>query len=91
MRRRSGNKILAALNLPYESPLSGYRCTPSIGITLFNDRHQSIDELLRQADIAMYESKKFGRNTLHFFDPQMQRDDRCPHCHRIAVAACAEE
>ena len=68
-----GNKILAALNVPYDASLRGSRCTPSIGITLFDDRQQSIDELLRQADIAMYESKKFGRNTLHFFDPQMQR------------------
>jgi diguanylate cyclase (GGDEF)-like protein/PAS domain S-box-containing protein len=68
-----GNKILAALNVPYDAYLRGSSCTPSIGITLFDDRQQSIDELLRQADIAMYESKKFGRNTLHFFDPQMQR------------------
>ncbi|WP_283743336.1 EAL domain-containing protein [Sideroxydans sp. CL21] len=68
-----GNKILAALNVPYDASLRGSSCTPSIGITLFDDRPQSIDELLRQADIAMYESKKFGRNTLHFFDPQMQR------------------
>jgi diguanylate cyclase (GGDEF)-like protein/PAS domain S-box-containing protein len=67
-----GNKILAALNQPYELSLSGYGCTPSIGITLFSEKQHSIDELLRQADIAMYESKKFGRNTLHFFDPQMQ-------------------
>lgn len=68
-----GNKILAALNVPYDASLRGSSCTPSIGITLFDDRQQSTDELLRQADIAMYESKKFGRNTLHFFDPQMQR------------------
>lgn len=68
-----GHKILSALNQPYEGSLCGSRCTSSIGVTLFDDRQQSIDELLRQADIAMYESKKFGRNTLHFFDPQMQK------------------
>ena len=67
-----GNKILASLNQPYDLALRGYGCTPSIGITLFDQQQLSIDELLRQADIAMYESKKFGRNTLRFFDPQMQ-------------------
>jgi EAL domain-containing protein (putative c-di-GMP-specific phosphodiesterase class I) len=67
-----GNKILASLNQPYQLVAREYSGTPSIGITLFNDQRQSIDELLKQADIAMYQSKKSGRNTLHFFDPQMQ-------------------
>ena len=49
-----------------------YHCTASIGATLFNDIHQATDELLKQADIAMYQAKKAGRNTLRFFDPQMQ-------------------
>ena len=47
-------------------------CTTSIGVTLFNDHQQTMDELLKQADIAMYQAKKAGRNTLRFFDPQMQ-------------------
>lgn len=73
-----GSKILAALNQPYL--LSGHQLhnSPSIGIALFNGRQQSKDELLKQADIAMYQSKKSGRNTLSFFDPSMQKviDDR---------------
>jgi diguanylate cyclase (GGDEF)-like protein/PAS domain S-box-containing protein len=67
-----GNKILATLNHPYQLATHEYRNTPSIGATLFNNNSQSIDELLKQADIAMYQSKKAGRNSLHFFDPQMQ-------------------
>ncbi|MDX8379790.1 MAG: EAL domain-containing protein [Gallionella sp.] len=67
-----GDKILATLGLPYL--LKNHTCisTPSIGITLFNDNAQSIDELLKQADIAMYQAKKTGRNSLRFFDPCMQ-------------------
>ncbi len=67
-----GEKILATLNQPYL--LAGYenRSTPSIGITLFSGQQTSIEELLRQADLAMYQSKAAGRNTLRFFDPQMQ-------------------
>lgn len=68
----SGEKILATLNQPYL--LAGYenRSTPSIGVTLFGDHQTSIEELLKQADLAMYQSKTAGRNTLRFFDPKMQ-------------------
>lgn len=67
-----GMKILAALNQTY--PLSNYEyhSTPSIGITLFNDHLETVDELLKRADIAMYAAKATGRNTLRFFDPEMQ-------------------
>jgi diguanylate cyclase (GGDEF)-like protein/PAS domain S-box-containing protein len=67
-----GEKILAALNLPYQLGIHEYRNTPSIGATLFNDHPQPIEELLKQADIAMYQAKRAGRNSLRFFDPQMQ-------------------
>ncbi len=68
-----GNKILGTLNQPYLLASHEHHNTPSIGATLFNNTHpQSIDELLKQADIAMYQAKKDGRNNLHFFDPQMQ-------------------
>ena len=65
-------KILDSLNQPYQLAENEYRNTPSIGATLFNDQQHSIDELLKQADIAMYQAKKSGRNALRFFDPQMQ-------------------
>jgi diguanylate cyclase (GGDEF)-like protein/PAS domain S-box-containing protein len=67
-----GNKILSALNQPYNLGLHEHRSTPSVGATLFNDRDTSVEALLKQADIAMYEAKSSGRNTLRFFDPKMQ-------------------
>ncbi len=67
-----GEKILAALNEPYQLNQHESRSSPSIGATLFGGRQQAIDELLKQADIAMYQAKKSGRNTLRFFDPKMQ-------------------
>jgi len=67
-----GEKILATLNQPYQLAAYEYRSTPSIGVTLFKDHPGSIDDLFKQADIAMYQAKKAGRNTLRFFDPQMQ-------------------
>jgi diguanylate cyclase (GGDEF)-like protein/PAS domain S-box-containing protein len=67
-----GNKILDALSQPYQLVTSYYQCTSSIGSTLFNDDDQSADELLKQADIAMYQAKDAGRNAMRFFDQQMQ-------------------
>lgn len=67
-----GNKILAALNQPYLLGIHDYHSTSSIGAALFNGRKQAVEELLKQADIAMYQAKTAGRNALRFFDPRMQ-------------------
>ena len=67
-----GEKILAALNQTYLLQSYSYHGTPSIGITLFDGQHASVDDLLKQADLAMYQAKRAGRNTLRFFDQQMQ-------------------
>jgi diguanylate cyclase (GGDEF)-like protein/PAS domain S-box-containing protein len=65
-------KILATLNQPYQLATHEYHSTPSIGATLFTMPPLGVDVLFKQADIAMYQSKKAGRNTLRFFDPLMQ-------------------
>jgi diguanylate cyclase (GGDEF)-like protein/PAS domain S-box-containing protein len=78
-----GEKILARLNQPYQLPSYNYRNTPSIGATLFKNHVHNIEDLLRQADIAMYQAKAAGRNTLRFFDPQMQANINA----RIALEA----
>jgi EAL domain-containing protein (putative c-di-GMP-specific phosphodiesterase class I) len=67
-----GEKILATLGQLYQLATHKYHSTPSIGANIFSDHGQSAEELLKQADIAMYQAKKAGRNTLRFFDPQMQ-------------------
>ncbi|MDZ4141334.1 MAG: EAL domain-containing protein [Methylotenera sp.] len=67
-----GTKILAALNQAYQLNKHEYHSTLSMGAALFSDHNQSQEDLLKHADIAMYQAKKAGRNTLRFFDPQMQ-------------------
>jgi diguanylate cyclase (GGDEF)-like protein len=66
------NKILLSLNQVYQLAEHEYHNSPSIGVTLFNNFYQAKEELLKQADIAMYQAKKSGRNTLRFFDLKMQ-------------------
>lgn len=65
-------KILVALNQPYFLAGHEYSNSPSIGITLFTDCKHSVDELMKRADMAMYQAKAAGRNALRFFDEKMQ-------------------
>jgi diguanylate cyclase (GGDEF)-like protein/PAS domain S-box-containing protein len=65
-------KILFALNQPYQLYTNEYQSSVSIGVALFGKQAISQDELLKHADIAMYQAKKAGRNSVCFYDPQMQ-------------------
>ncbi len=69
-----GEKILAELNQPYLLGEVVYHSTPSIGATLFHGDNTEIEVLLKQGDLAMYKAKAAGRNTLRFFDPDMEID-----------------
>ncbi len=66
------DKILHALGQIYQFGEVVHQSTVSIGITLFMGRHSRIEDLMKQADLAMYKSKEAGRNTLSFFDPEME-------------------
>ena len=67
-------KIRTCLSEPYTiapgQPPS--TVTPSIGVTLFSGDQTDAEELLKQADVAMYQAKSSGRNQARFFDPAMQ-------------------
>jgi len=65
-------KIRSELSQPYM--LGNYEChtTPSIGVSLFRGHLDSMEDLLKHADVAMYQAKMAGRNAIRFFDPQMQ-------------------
>ena len=72
--RRVGQKLLASLNEPYQLGGHTHSSTPSIGATIFGSEAQTPTDVLKQADIAMYQVKAQGRNALCFFDPKMQAD-----------------
>jgi len=66
-------KILSALGQPYELEGHGHHSTASIGVTLFGGpQRESIDEPLKRGELAMYEAKAAGRNSIRLFEPTMQ-------------------
>ncbi|MFA6920616.1 MAG: PAS domain S-box protein [Gallionella sp.] len=65
-------KIREALTQTYLLKKHRHHSSPSIGITLFHGNGVSVDELLRRADLAMYQVKHNGRNAVCFFDPLME-------------------
>ena len=67
-----GEEVRRELGRPYMLGGHGHHSSPSIGAALFCGHQFSSDELLKRGDLAMYEAKAAGRNTMRFFDPQMQ-------------------
>jgi diguanylate cyclase (GGDEF)-like protein/PAS domain S-box-containing protein len=68
-----GNKIQTSFSQPFRLAAYEHNSTASIGATMFVGHQFKAAELLKQADIAMYEAKHAGRNALRFFDPMMQQ------------------
>jgi diguanylate cyclase (GGDEF)-like protein/PAS domain S-box-containing protein len=67
-----GRKIVSALNELYEIRALSVHSTPSLGATLFGAEVENIEEPIKRADLAMYQAKNAGRNTIRFYDPRMQ-------------------
>ena len=65
-------KIRDKINQPFELSGGKQNFTTSIGVSVFPDLVALPEEILEQADTAMYRSKKMGRNRVSFFSVQMQ-------------------
>ncbi|WP_114974128.1 EAL domain-containing protein [Rhodoferax ferrireducens] len=70
--RAVGQKMLDTLGQPYQFGHFTYHSSASVGVALFNENHDAVDELLKRADLALYQAKDAGRNTLRFFDLESQ-------------------
>jgi diguanylate cyclase (GGDEF)-like protein len=72
------SRIIESLQLPVN--ITGRDCyvCASIGITLFPDDASTIEDLMRNADTAMYRAKDLGRGRLMFFDPNMAAKPATP-------------
>ncbi|MCZ4316819.1 EAL domain-containing protein [Comamonadaceae bacterium G21597-S1] len=70
--RRVAEKLLVRLGTPYDIAGREHRSGTSIGVSLFGVDTTTVEEVLKRSDVAMYQAKAAGRNTVRFFDPQMQ-------------------
>lgn len=67
-------RILNLLNEPFNLLGHTYQTSPSIGVVVFGENDDSQEDLIKYADIAMYQAKKSGRNIIKFFDQTMQHE-----------------
>lgn len=72
LAERIGEKILARIHAPCSINQRVIRSAGSMGMCLFLGDKTSIDDLFKRADISMYQAKASGRNSLKFFDPDIQ-------------------
>lgn len=66
------DKTLSILTQAFKLENSYYRITASIGVSIFPNGQEVGSDILKQADTAMYRSKDCGRNTINFYNPEMQ-------------------
>ncbi|MBI5436635.1 MAG: EAL domain-containing protein [Nitrosomonadales bacterium] len=83
-------KIREALARPYRLKEHEHHSSPSIGISLYHGNEETVDILLQHADMAMYQAKSSGRNTVRFFDAVMQ-NNVAAHAELVSDLRCAIE
>ena len=71
LAEQMGQRILEVFRAPFVLHGEPYHTTASIGIALFQGQQLAADELLKRADLAMYQAKTAGRDTLQFYSPNM--------------------
>lgn len=64
-------KIFNLFSSPFKLRGNDYHITPSLGITVFKDRSMDPEQVLKDSDLAMYEAKSSGKNTLRFFNKKI--------------------
>ena len=70
--RGVAEKFSLYLSAPCQIAGQDLQITPSVGVSLFPKADVGVDDILKQADTAMYRAKSAGRNSIHFFLPTMQ-------------------
>lgn len=68
------NKIIRSISYPIRIHDQELYVTPSIGITMYPDDADSVEQLMKHADSAMYRAKEEGRNGFQFYTDGMNRE-----------------
>ena len=69
--RQIADRVLAALATPINVAKREHLVSASIGITVFGSQGETIEQVLKHADVAMYRAKESGRSRVVFFEPEM--------------------
>jgi diguanylate cyclase (GGDEF)-like protein/PAS domain S-box-containing protein len=87
------SRLFVSLNRPYALSDSnrGFHCTFSAGVSFFQGACEPVDVLMKQADLALYQAKEQGRNTLRYFNPAMQATINARTSMEIALRAAVGE
>jgi diguanylate cyclase (GGDEF)-like protein/PAS domain S-box-containing protein len=64
-----GNRLIAAMREPFALGTLNHRASASVGVVVFDGTGAQPDEILKRADVAMYEAKSSGRDSLAIYDP----------------------
>ncbi len=67
-----GEKVMNGLCTPYSLDGREVRLSCSIGVSMYRDPRLAAEDVIKQADIAMYQAKDAGRRAIRFFDNDMQ-------------------
>lgn len=66
------DRILGSVDQPFAIGEESFQTTASIGATMVRPGDRDLEDLLKRADLAMYEAKAAGRGTTRFFRPELQ-------------------
>ncbi|MFK5948217.1 MAG: EAL domain-containing protein [Methylococcales bacterium] len=85
-------KIRQKINFPFDLSGSKQIFSTSIGVSVFPDKNLKPEQILEQADTAMYRSKQAGRNVVSFFSVQMQQEhNRKANLERMLQKALSQQ
>jgi diguanylate cyclase (GGDEF)-like protein/PAS domain S-box-containing protein len=73
LAKNLGEKLHLSIDQPFSLKGYEYHCQISIGVSLFH-LGDTVEDLFKHADLALYQAKNAGRNLLRFFDPAMQAE-----------------
>ena len=66
-------RLLTLCEVPFLIKDKKYHMSCSIGVSIYPDDSDDAEELIRKADMAMYQAKTSGKNMSHFFDDRLER------------------
>ncbi len=84
-------KIRVTLSAPYTINNFVFYSSPSIGVYLFLGKKDTDDEVIKRADIAMYQAKNSGRNCVRFYDAVLQKQMAAYDAMRLDIYQALDE